>query len=149
MHLRVANGAVFFVLQQAEELHLERERKLAELVEKERAALRDGDLAGLRGDGAGERTAHVAEELGFEKRFGNGSAVNGHEGLRSAWARFVNSPSDELLTRAGLTRAEDGARRGGYAVDDSVDVDKRSGFAHDVRHAAGAFARVLGGEVVD
>src|SRR5262249_56681265 len=62
-------------LEDAEELGLERQRRLADLVEEERAAggcLEEADLAPV---GAGEGAALVAEELTLEERLRQPGAV--------------------------------------------------------------------------
>ncbi len=69
------------ILQKAQHLGLETDGHLANLVEKKRAAMRCFDAAGARLDSAGEGSASVAEELGLEQGFGDGRAVEHHEGL--------------------------------------------------------------------
>ena len=58
-------------------------------------------------DGAGERAAHVAEQLGFEQRFGNGAAVDGDERLRGGAGLLMNGARDHLLAGAGLAVDQD------------------------------------------
>ncbi len=67
------------LLEGAEQLHLQRERHLADLVQEERAGVGLLELAGAGGDRAGERAAHVPEELGLHEVLGDGSAVDHHE----------------------------------------------------------------------
>ena len=62
-----------------------------------------------RGHGAGERAAHVAEQLGLEQRLGDRAAVDRHEPLRAARAVVVNGARDELLAGAGLAGDENRA----------------------------------------
>src|SRR4051794_2430613 len=50
-------------LEHAEQLGLHRERELADLVEKHRAAVRALERSGVRRRGTGERTTLVAEQL--------------------------------------------------------------------------------------
>src|SRR6185503_8527852 len=56
------------ILEDAQELALDRERRFADLVEEQRAAARELEAAGSRGGGAGERAALVTEQLGFDER---------------------------------------------------------------------------------
>jgi hypothetical protein len=70
---------------EAQELALQIERQVADLVEKERAALGALDLAGGLPIGAGEGAALVAEELGLEQGRRDGGAVDRHEALLAAW----------------------------------------------------------------
>src|SRR5690606_27563267 len=67
-----------------QQLRLERRRRLGDLVEEERPAVRLLEEALARADGAGERAAHVTEELALEQRLADGRAVDGHEGLVGA-----------------------------------------------------------------
>ena len=67
------------LLQHAQQLHLHHRRHLADLVEENRAALRDFDQALLGRLGAGERAAHVTEQLGLEQRFRQRAAVERDE----------------------------------------------------------------------
>ena len=55
------------LLEEAQQLDLERQRDVADLVEEQGAALRHLDLADVRLDRAGERAALVAEQLGLEQ----------------------------------------------------------------------------------
>ena len=55
------------LLQDAQQLHLQVQRQLADLVEEERAAVGAAEAARAVGDGAGEGAAHVAEELALDQ----------------------------------------------------------------------------------
>ena len=55
------------LLQDAQELHLEVQRHLADLVEEQRAAVRRLEAAHAVAHRAGERAAHVAEQLALEQ----------------------------------------------------------------------------------
>ena len=62
-------------------------------------------------DRAGERAAHVAEQLRLEQRFGNRAAVDRDEAIRPARAVVMNRARGQLLAGAGLARDQDRARR--------------------------------------
>ena len=64
------------LLQHAQQLHLHDRAHLADLVEEDRALLGDLDQPLLVAVGAGERAAHVAEQLGVEQRLGQRAAVD-------------------------------------------------------------------------
>ena len=55
------------LLQEAQQLDLQRQRDVADLVEEQGAALGQLDLADIGLDRAGERAALVAEQLGLEQ----------------------------------------------------------------------------------
>src|SRR5690606_13305249 len=59
------------LLEEAEQLRLQRERHVADLVEEQRAAVGDLDLARRLLRRAGERALLEAEELGLEQRLRN------------------------------------------------------------------------------
>src|SRR5262245_37499634 len=66
----------------------------------------------LLGNGAGERTSLVAEDLTFEEPRGNSRTVEFDEGAFPTAAQVVEGASNEFLTRAGLTLNQyDGVRR--------------------------------------
>src|SRR2546425_1124933 len=57
----------FLLLKDAQKFGLKFERKVADFVEEERAAVGEFETADFLVDGAGESAALVAEKLGFEK----------------------------------------------------------------------------------
>ena len=67
------------LLEEAQELALDVERQIADLVEEQRAALGELDLAGDAAIGAGERAALVAEELALDELRRQRRAVDGDE----------------------------------------------------------------------
>ena len=67
-------------LQHAQHLGLRLQAHVADLVEKDRPAVGDLELAAPIGDRAGERAAHVAEQLAFDQLLGNRGAVHFDEG---------------------------------------------------------------------
>ena len=64
----IADAADLALLQHAQQLRLQRERQLADLVEKQRAAVGFLEQPGLVAHRIGERAAHVTEQLGLEQR---------------------------------------------------------------------------------
>jgi hypothetical protein len=68
------------LLENAEQLDLDRKRKLADLVEKERAAVGELETAAAPFVGAGEGAALVAEKFALDDRLGKGGAVDRDEG---------------------------------------------------------------------
>src|SRR6202044_1074371 len=78
------------ILQEAQQLDLEREGQIADLVEEQRTLVGVLDLADRLLDGAGKRPALVTEQLAFQQVFWNGAAVDGDERLLGAGAEGVN-----------------------------------------------------------
>jgi hypothetical protein len=89
-------------MQRAQELGLDAGGNLADLVEEDGAAPGDLEEAGLVPHGAGERAAHVAEQLRLEQRLGERGAVDADERRRRAGTLIVDHPDDELLAGAAL-----------------------------------------------
>src|SRR5262249_5141577 len=106
-----ADALEHLLLEDAQQLGLQLERQVADLVEEERAAVRELETPDALGDGARERAALVPEELALQQAGGNGGAVDRDEGALAALSRVVDGPRDQLLAGSGL--AQDEHRRAG------------------------------------
>ena len=84
-----ADGLDLAVLQRAEELGLQVDRQLADLVEKQRAAIGRDEQAAFGGVGTGERATDVTEQLAVEQGADERSAVDGDESTAGALPREV------------------------------------------------------------
>src|SRR4029079_12483173 len=100
-------------LEHAEELRLELRRHLPDLVEEERAAVREVEEALLEVARVGERALLVAEEETLEELLGNGAAVEVDERAFGARALRMEVARHDLLVRAGLALEQHG---GGAAL---------------------------------
>ena len=109
--VRRADGNHFAVLQHAQQLHLRGRRRLADLVEEERALRRRAEQADLVADGAGERTLHVAEQLALEQALGQRAAVDREERPVGARREIVDVPRDDFLAGSRLALDQHGAHR--------------------------------------
>ena len=101
-HLVGADGLHLLVLQDAQELRLHGRRRLADLVEEDRPVAGLLEEATAVAVGAGERAAHVAEELALEQRLRDGGAVLDEQGSVPPRTAAVDGARDQLLARAGL-----------------------------------------------
>ena len=90
------------LLEDAEQLDLERERQLADLVEEERAAGRGLEATDVALGRTGERAALVAEQLGLEERLGQRRAAHANVRARPARRVVVDRRRDQLLAGAAL-----------------------------------------------
>ena len=110
-----------FLLQHAQDLHLEGERHIADLIEKERASARQFEHPGLSAHRTGEGALLVAEELALQEVFRHPADVDGDEWAAALGARAVDLPGDDLLAGTALPGDEDDG--GGVAdpVDDLLD----------------------------
>ena len=114
--MRVADALELALLQHAQQLHLQRRAHRPDFVEEQRALVRLLEPPLAVADRAGERAAHVAEQLGLEQRLGNRAAVERDEAVHAPRAVVVNRARDDFLAGAGLAGDENRAvgRRDGF-----------------------------------
>ncbi|MCG3778609.1 MAG: hypothetical protein JW388_1330 [Nitrospira sp.] len=121
--------------EESEQFDLHAGVNLANLIEKQRAALRLFEAADAPFDGAGERALLVAEQLAFQQRRRERSAVNGHHRRTRTRAELVNGFGDEFFSRATFAENEDAGARGSDLPHDLKNPLHGSGFADDVVEA--------------
>src|SRR4051812_596732 len=92
----------FTRLEHAQQLGLEAERDVRDLVEEERAAVRELEASHAVCLRVGERTFHVAEELAFEYAFREAPRVHRDERLRGARRDRMKRLRDRALAGAVL-----------------------------------------------
>ena len=102
--LVVTDAFELALLKRPQQLHLQRRAHRPHFVEEERAFVRLLESALARADGAGERAAHVTEQLGFEQRFGNRAAVERDEAMGAARAVVMNGARHHFLCRSRFRR---------------------------------------------
>ena len=95
--LVVAHALQFAALDKAKQLRLQCQRHLANLVQKQRAAVGGLDAPDAALHRAGKCAARVAEELRFKKRLGNCGAVDGHKRLAAARRQPVQCFGNQFL----------------------------------------------------
>ena len=115
------------LLQEAQQLGLQRERQVADLVEEQRAAVGRLDLADRLPCRAGERALLVAEQLALEQVLGNRGAVDRDEALAAPRRQVVQRAREQLLAGAAFAQQQDG--RAGAR--DLLDRRGRSAAARD------------------
>ena len=96
------------VLQHPQHLDLRGRIEIADLVEEDRAAVRDVEASLAIGTRVGEGAAHVAEHLALEQRRGYAAEIDLDERLRGPAAVAVDRLGDQLLAGAALTGNQDG-----------------------------------------
>jgi hypothetical protein len=96
----LTDAADFVFLQNAEQLHLHGLSELADLIEKDRPMMCRFEKTNAILRGTGERSAHMAKELAFEKALGDSAAVHGHEWPAASLGLFVDEPGDAFLSDA-------------------------------------------------
>ena len=96
------------LLQNTEQLDLYLRRHVADLVEKNRAAVGLFKLAGMRLRGAGEGTFLVAEQFGFHQIFGQGRAVDLNERRVAAGRGVVDGTCQQAFARTAFAAQQHG-----------------------------------------
>ena len=112
----------------------------ADLVQKERAAVRGFDATSAGGDGTGEGAAGVAEELRFKEVLWNGGAIEDGEGLAGAFAEAVYGLGDEFLAGAGFPLDEDRCGAWSDEADDACEVAHARRVADEFRQGEDGFS---------
>ena len=136
------------VLEHAQHLGLQADRHLADLVEKQRAAVRDLELPGLAGVGAGERPLLVAEQLGLEQRLGNRRTVDRDKRSVGPIAVRMKRTREQFLARPALTSKQHGGVGRGNAPQVAQHLEQRRVLADDRWRAVTGAERLLQQEVL-
>src|SRR3954470_10755694 len=110
--MQFANRVDVARLEEAQQLGLHVEGRLADLVEEQRAAGGGADDTLEIVSGTGERAATMAKQLRVEHVFRDGAAVEGLEDRLRALGVGVNEPGQNFLTGAGFAGEEDRDGRG-------------------------------------
>src|SRR5204863_6619313 len=108
------NALERLLLERPEDFRLRLETHVADLVEEERAAVREFELAAAAGQRPGERALLVAEELGLDQLLRDRGAVDLDERPLAPRRPRVDGARDQLLAAAVRAADEHAARgRGG------------------------------------
>jgi hypothetical protein len=108
--LRRANRHDLTFLQRAQQHRLQRNRQVADLVEKKRPSMSAPKKTGPVLRRARESAFLVTEQLARGDRLRERAAVDGDEGARAP-GELVNGARDELFTRPRLAAHDDRHRR--------------------------------------
>ena len=137
--LRSADADHDFFFQHAQQLGLAAEAQVADLVQKQRAAGGQLELALAALVGVGEGPFFVAEQFAFEQRLGDRRAVDGDERLVAAAAEVVDRLADDFLAGAVFAQDQHGQLGVGHAADRRAQGLDRRAFADQLH----AFGRLL------
>src|SRR5262249_9301030 len=113
-----ADARELTVLQDMEQLGLERGMQVADLVEEDCPSMRRLELADLELVGAGEGAAFVAKQLALQELARHRGAIDLHEGPAPSRGKMVDGARDQLLARARLAGDQDGDVDAGGLADD-------------------------------
>src|SRR5215472_3538400 len=98
--MSIADAFQLLFLQYAEQLGLHRERHFADLIEEQRAAVRQFEAAGFVLKRSGKSTFHVPEELALEQTLRNRTAIQLDQRTFATPALLMDTSRDELLARS-------------------------------------------------
>src|SRR6185436_746614 len=101
--LFTTDGIKLAFCQSTEQFHLNRQRHIAELVEKQCAFGRLSEETSGAAHRAGKSALFVAEKLAFEQRFRDRGAVDGDKRFVLSRARQVNRFGDQFFAGPALT----------------------------------------------
>ena len=131
----------------AQQLGLDRQGQLPDLVQKERAAMGQFELAGAVGRRAGEGAAHMAEQFGLGQRVRQGGAVDMHQRLGGPAGARMDDAGQHFLAGAGLARQQHGQVRAGDHVDFAVERLHHRAVAEQRAAALQRLADQFGGDL--
>src|SRR5580704_9541486 len=94
----------FLFLQDTQKFWLKLQRKVANFVEKQSAAVCKFEAADFLGERTGEGAAFVAKQLGFKKTRGDGSAIHLNEGAFATRAEIVNGAGNQFFAGTGFAK---------------------------------------------
>lgn len=105
------------LLQDPQQLDLRPQRKIADLVEKQRAAVRGLEPPCRAGDRARKSAFFVAEQIALDQGLREGPAVDRHKWLPGTVGELVDVPRHDLLAGSGFPRDEHRGVAGGHLAD--------------------------------
>jgi hypothetical protein len=120
------------LLQHPKHLRLGHEAHVRDLVQEDRAAVGQLELAALLRRGARERTLFVAEQLGLDQLLRNGRAVHFHKGPARAPALQVDLTRHQLLAGSVVAGDQNPAVGRRCHLDLLLELRDRLGFAEDL-----------------
>jgi hypothetical protein len=109
MRLTASKALEFLVLQDPEQLRLQRQGNVSNFVEKQSPSVRHVETANFLGERSGESALFVSKKFAFEQVKRDGSTIQLHERAPAPWADIVNGAGDQLLT---CTRLSEDQHRG-------------------------------------
>src|SRR5260370_35311762 len=110
------------LLKQPQDLSLESGWHVADLIEKESAAVALLKLADAAAVGAGESALLMAEQLALQQIFGDGGAIQRQEGRLGSGAVLVDGACDQFLAGTALAGDQHGDIVGSDAAYGFVDL---------------------------
>src|SRR5581483_3018813 len=138
----VANTFVTLLLKHAQQLALDLQGNLSDFIQENGSALRGFEPSRPVFDRAGERAAHVAEELAFKKLVRNRRAIDADQRVVLAGAATMNLMGDQFFSGPGLSEDQRQSLRGRHEVN-LVDQASQGGALADQLAKSHRFSRFL------
>ncbi len=129
--MRVAHALELALLQDAEQLRLQLQRRFADLVQKDGAVVGELEAADPLGDRTGERPLLVPEQLALEQACRHRGAVALDERVRASGTQMVHRARNELFARARLAADQHGRLGRRDQLDLIDEVAQRAAAADD------------------
>ena len=104
---RRSNALDFSRLQHAQQLRLLAHGHVADLIQKNRAAIRQFEASDAVGAGIREGALHVAEEFALKHAFGQAASIHRHQLARSPQRQHMNRARDYFLAGSMLAGNQD------------------------------------------
>src|SRR5580700_5273148 len=121
----IAHALEDTLLQDAQQLHLHRRTHVADLIQKQRAALGNLESPLARGNRASKRALLMTEELALEQIRRYGATIDCGERPLAARTQLMDRTCRDLFARAGLAEDEHGRIKHGNLAqqgDDCADL---------------------------
>src|SRR5262245_9554654 len=134
--LRTTDPLELLLLEDTQDLRLERQRQITDLIEKHRSAMSDLEPARLPLSGPRERPFLLAEEVRLEQRLRNGRTVDRHKRPVGTWTEGMQRAREELFPCPALALEENGRVGRGRAMELLRHLPELSVFADDSRSAS-------------
>src|SRR5437867_5907800 len=110
------------LLNHAQKIRLHGERKLADFVQEDRAAIPFLEQSLLLGDSAGESASFIAKQLTLQQAFTERSAIHRNESFMRSGTVPVNRVCDQLFPRAAGAEDQNRPLAGSNPADEAVDL---------------------------
>ena len=108
---RAAQALNLLLLQDPQQLGLQVERHVPDLIEEQRALVRQFKAAELLDEGTGEGPPLMAEQLALQQPRRHGSTIHRDEGVVLAYAELMDGACEAFFARAGFALEKDGGVR--------------------------------------
>src|SRR5579872_1558246 len=128
-----AHAIEFPFLQHPQKLRLDRQRQLADFVQKERPAMRQVQLAHFARTRTGKRSALMTKQLVLHQSFRNRRAVQRYKGLLAPLRKVVHGTRKQLFARSALSQEQNSRIRRRHFLNLLADLPNSRVFADNAR----------------